>query len=163
MSNRSITLTRIKPNTYTSRRFGILGVMELDSDTTIYTNEWPWCPSEAFPEGMPGASCIKDGTYDISIEYSPILNMRIPFIHNSSLKVDLNGASSNKHRAGHAFVPHSSDYNITNNYGRFISVGLKPGLSTMSLDMITSGQEGFLLLNTFIQANNISKLEIKWG
>ena len=99
-------LERMKQNSSIRREFGVHGKITLKfrdgPSKTIFTLESPWDFNQDEKNGIVGLSCINEGGYQIHLEESPLYNIKLPFLVNPSLNVQLRTKVNAIDRCGHA-------------------------------------------------------------
>lgn len=51
--------------------WGTVSMLHVPTGGALYVIERPWLPSEEFPYGVPGKSCVPAGTYKLVHQHSP--------------------------------------------------------------------------------------------
>lgn len=157
-------LERLKQNHAIAREYGVHGRIKLNlsgKDVYIYTLESPWDYNNDSPNGITGLSCIKEGSYTISIEKSPVNGKRYPFIFNESLGVCLRARVKSTDRTGHCFLPVAAD-GIDKIYGRFILIGASTKFDSRGFYEPIDGFEALGYLLKYIEESGDNTLKITW-
>lgn len=158
-------LERLKQNSSIKRKFGVHGRIKLKlkdgSEKMIYTLESPWDFNEDEKNGIVGLSCVNEGSYDIIIEESPVMGIKVPFIVNPSLNVQLRQKDNAIDRTGHALVP-KNDIDVFHIYGRYIIIGSDILRHNEGFYEPTDGTIALSYLMEHIKESGDNKLVIKW-
>lgn len=158
-------LERLKQNSAIRRQFGVHGRILLrfndGKQAYIYTLESPWDFNQDEPNGIVGLSCIKDGSYQIQIEESPVHKIKLPFLVNPSNGVQFKQKVNATDRCGHAFC-HIIDKDIYSIYGRYILIGADTKYNNQGFYEPVDGYKAYSLLMKYLEESGDKEAKISW-
>ena len=147
------------------RKFGVHGRALIKSDKfgerMIYTLESPWNYNKDEENGIVGLSCIAQGSYNLTVEKSPIDGKEYPFVFNEKFNVCLKAKVNVIDRTGYCFYP-GDGMDPMNIYGRHILCGTKLEYRSQGYYLPTFGNDAISLINAHIKESGDKKITIKW-
>lgn len=158
-------LERMKQNSSIRREFGVHGKITLKfkdgSSKTIFTLESPWDFNQDEKNGIVGLSCVNEGSYQIHLEESPLYNIKLPFLVNPSLNVQLRTKVNAIDRCGHALC-HINDIDCFSIYGRYILIGSQLRWRSSGFYEPVEGQIAYQNLMSYLEESGDRELVVKW-
>lgn len=155
-----IFLTRIEPK--------FLGTADVDKQlglmivngTPLCTLERPWLPSEEYPSGESGNSCIPAGEYDLIKAYSPKFDTEMYYIVNQDLGVFLRKEDRDHDWQRWGCMFHSA------NWVHQINGCIAPGLQLGKIGDkfgVRSSKNAMKIITSYLEKNQANKLYIDWN